>query len=314
MSTIHEQPTVEAGQAPSDHSGSTAYQQCDSCGSAVDESQRYCVVCGTRRKHSNDPAARFLSQATRRRRTSAAPTAVSAAGASGRRSTSFATAALIAVIPLALGAGVLIGRSSSGGDANLIAALKAQKAPVIQYSGTAPASGAAATGQGSGTAVAALVSTFKGPKGYAIQLGTLPAGTTQAAATKAEHADRAKGAASVGLISLSEFSVKPKPSSGAYVIYSGDYSTSQAADNALGKLKHKFPGAKVIAVTAVSTANAVTNDKVLTKTRYGSAHQVTSYKPSSAALQQGANVAAKDSHSTGKTASGVGLPDVVAVP
>jgi hypothetical protein len=312
VTTIHEQPTLQAGQPPTEPTVQPAYQQCDNCGSAVDESQRYCVVCGTRRKHSNDPAARFLSEATRRRRTSTSPAAVSVA-TTGRRSTSFATAALIAVIPLALGAGVLIGRSSSGGDANLIAALKAQKAPVIQYSGTAPASGAAA-GQGTGTAVAALVSTFKGPKGYAIQLGTLPAGTTQAAATKAEHADRAKGATSVGLISLSEFSVKPKPSSGAYVIYSGDYSTAQAANHALGTLKHKFPDAKVIAVTAVSTSNAATNDKVLTKTKFGSAHQVTSYKPSSAALKQGADVAAKDSHSTGKTASGVGLPDVVAVP
>jgi hypothetical protein len=313
VSTIHEQPTLEA-QAPTEPGGPTAYQQCDSCGSAVDESQRYCVVCGTRRKHSNDPAARFLSEATKRRRTSTSPTAVTTATAPSRRSASFATAALIAVIPLALGAGVLIGRSSSGGDANLIAALKAQKAPVIQYSGTAPASGAAATGQGAGTAVAALVSTFKGPKGYAIQLGTLPSGTTQAAATKVERTDRAKGATSVGVISLSEFTVKPKPSSGAYVIYSGDYSTAQAANHALSALKHKFRGAKVIAVTALSTSEAATGGKVLTKTRYGSAHQVTSYKPSSAALKQGANVAAKDSHSTGKTASGVGLPDVVAVP
>jgi len=53
---------------------------------------------------------------------------------------------------------------------------------------------------------------------------------------------------------------------------------------------------------------------VLTRTRYGAAHQITSYRPSARNLQQGAQVASQDSHSTGKAASGAGLPDVVAVP
>ena len=311
MSTIHEQPTLEAGQIHEGHAKEPSYQQCDSCSSPVDESQRYCVVCGTRRKHSHDPAARFLSEATRRRRPATSPASVPG-GARVRRSASVVTAALVASIPAALGVGVLIGRSSSGGDANLIAALKAQKAPVIQYSGSAPASGSGQT-QRAGTAVSAPVSSFNGSSGYAVELGTLPAGTTRAAATKAEQADRAKGAKGVGLISLSQFSVKPKPSSGAYVIYSGQYSSAQAASHALGKLKRSFPHAAVIAIKSVS-ASAATGGTVLTKTRYGTAHQVTSYKPSAAALKQGSSVAAKDSHSTGKTASGVGLPDVVAVP
>lgn len=312
MSTIHDHPTLEETQVPAAPGAPTSYQQCDSCGSPVDESQRYCVVCGTRRRHSNDPAARFMSEGTKRRRATASPAAVSA-GARPRRSASLASAALITLIPVALGAGVLIGRSSGGGDANLIAALKAQKAPVIQYSGSAPASGSA-TRLAAGTAVAAPVSSFSGSSGYAVELGTLPAGTSRAAAASAERADRAKGATALGLISLSQFSVKPRPPSGAYVIYSGHYSSAQAARSALAKLKKSFPKATVIEIKSLSASSAAGAGKVLTKTRYGTAHQVTSYKPSAAALKQGESVAAKDSHSTGKTASGVGLPDVVAVP
>jgi len=235
MSTTQEQspapatrPTRDSPAAglPADPgTSSSPYHPCDSCGAPLDDRQRYCVSCGTRRKHAEDPAARFLAQATRRRRS---PVARAGAGSgAGRRSASLATVILIAVVPLALGAGVLIGRSSAGGDGKLIAALRAEKAPVIEYSGTAAATGA---GQAVG-----------GPK---VRVGK----------GKGTHTRSARSAKS----------------------------------SAAGK--------------------------VLTTTRYGSATQVTGYKPSAAALSQGASVANSDSHATGTAASGAGLPSVVAVP
>lgn len=298
-------------------SGSSPYQPCDHCGAPLDEPQRYCLACGSRRKHANDPAARFLSQATKRRRAPAATATPSPPR--GRRSAPLAIAALIAVIPLALGAGVLIGRSSSGQDGKLIAALRAQKTPVIQYSGGAPAAEtattpASATRQAVAAAPAAPVSTFKLSHGYAVELQTLPRSTTLATATKAERAATAKGAHGVGLISQSDFAITPRPPAGAYVVYSGSYTTLQAAQQALSKLKHEFPGASVITVKSVASASSTSGGKVLTKTHFGTAHQVTGYKPTKKALSQGAAVAKQDSHNTGKAASGVGLPDVVAVP
>jgi hypothetical protein len=230
-----------------------------------------------------------------------------------------ATAAGIALIPLALGAGVLIGRSSAGGDSKLIAALHAEKAPVIQYTGGGGA-GAASTGATSSSAARAATtsaspptSTFKLSRGYVVQLGTLPSSSSQSAATRAEKADQSKGATSLGVVAPSGFTLTPTPPSGDYVIYSGSYSSKSEAARALAKLKGKFPSAKVVEVQAIGSSSKGTG-KPLTKTRYGTAHQVTGYKPSSQALAQGSQAAQHDSHSTGTTASGAGLPDQVAVP
>jgi hypothetical protein len=315
VSVSPQQPPLEAVPAPSDLNQVSPYQPCDACGTPLDHRQRYCVACGTRRKHADDPAARFLSSAARRRR--AAASAAPPASRQRRAATSAATAVAVAVIPLALGAGVLIGRSASGGDAKLIAALHAEKAPVIEYSGTGAGAGTAGTAGTAATVAsattAAPVSTFKLTHGFAVQLGTLPAGTGQAAAAQAEHADVTKGAGPVGLIAQSDFRVTPSPPSGAFVIYAGSYASQAAARSALAKLKARFPAAKVIAVRAVH-ASPGTGGKALTRTRYGTAHQVTNYKPNAAALSQGSQVASQDSRSTGKAASGSGLPDVVAVP
>jgi hypothetical protein len=312
-------PSPEVVTPSSEATETSPFQPCDNCGSPLDDRQRYCVVCGDRRKHADDPAARFLSSATRRRRTSAA--ASPASGAKPRRTTaSLATAAMIAVIPVTLGAGVLIGRSSAGGDGKLIAALHAQKAPVIQYSGGAPAaSGSAASTGATGASTVASVSTtpptstFSLKHGYAVELGTLPSSTSQPAAGAAEKSDEAKGASAVGIIAQSDFTVTPSPPGGTFVVYSGSYPTQAAAEKALAKLKKKFPAAKVVKVQSTASV-AKSAGKVLTKTSYGSAHQATGYKPNNTALQQGAQVVQQDSHDTGKAASGSGLPDVVAVP
>jgi hypothetical protein len=104
------------------------YESCDQCGSPVDDKQRYCVVCGSRRKHVHDPALRYLAGAGARSRGATKPTAQSRRG---RRSAGLGTALVIAVIPLAVALGLLIGHAGSGSDAKVLAALRAAKAPVV---------------------------------------------------------------------------------------------------------------------------------------------------------------------------------------
>ncbi len=289
-----------------------SYEPCVGCGSPLDERQRYCVACGTRRRDANDPAARFLSAATRRRRSPAA-----AAGSSSvprRRSATLATGLAVAAIPAALGIGVLIGRSSNSSDANLLAAVRAERSSVVESSATPGATAAgSSSASGSAASVSHPVNTFTLSRGYAVELSTLSGSSTAAAASKVERADRGKGAPGVGVIARSDYQVSPRPSAGAYVIYSGAYSSQAAAQSALSHIRRAFPQAKVISVRSRS-ASAGASGPVLSKTHFGSAHQVSSYKPSSTSLSQGANVAKQDSHSTGKKASGSGLPDVVAVP
>ncbi len=288
-----------------------SYQPCDDCGAALDDRQRYCIVCGARRKHADDPAARFLTAATRRRRASAAAAGSSAAS---RRTNGvpLAVVAGIAAIPIALGAGVLIGRSSAGGDGKLIAALRAQKAPVISYGGTAAS---ASSGSGGGSSASTSVSnTFTADHGWVVQLAAVPAAGGASAITHDEQVDRGKGATKVGVIAGSGHTLSPSPPSGDVVIYSGPYPSRASAQKALAKLHSTFPHATVVKVSSSTSASASGGGKVLTKTKYGSATKASGYKATQKATAQGKSVASKDSHATGKNASGAGLPTVVSIP
>src|SRR5271167_3749406 len=96
---------------PPDASGAGAivaaerHEQCDECGVAVERAQRYCVNCGARRRHVDDPAARYLSHTTAKAR---ADQSVARRSASrGRRSPGLGSALVVAVIPLAVALGVL---------------------------------------------------------------------------------------------------------------------------------------------------------------------------------------------------------------
>jgi len=104
------------------------YESCEQCGSPVDDKQRYCVVCGSRRKHVQDPALRYLAGAGARSRGATKSTGQSGRG---RRSAGIGTALVIAVIPLAVALGLLIGSAGSGSDAKVLAALRAARAPVV---------------------------------------------------------------------------------------------------------------------------------------------------------------------------------------
>ena len=95
------------------------------------------------------------------------------------------------------------------------------------------------------------------------------------------------------------------------MIYSGQYRSSADASAALAKLKHAFPAAKVIAVRPVGSSSAV-----LSTTAYGSAHQVSGFKPTAGQLATGAKVVSQESKETNGSyvKSQQGLPDSISVP
>jgi len=309
-----EAPTVAQPAQP-------AYETCEHCEAPVEAAQRYCVVCGARRKHVHDPAARFLAAASSRSRQP--PRAVvglagvGVAGVGRRGGSGLVVALAVAAIPLAVAAGLLIGRHGNSVPNSLLAALRAEKPPVVNVSagGANGATAASATTGASATPVSRLTSSFALQQGYAVELQTLPAsGTTQATVSAAEQHARARGASAVGLISQADFRVTPAPPAGSYVIYSGQYRTSAQATSALAKLRRAFPGAKVISVRSASAPAAA--GAVLSTTSYGSAHQVSGFKPSAAQLSSGAKVVNQVSKELNNSyvKAQQGLPDAISVP
>lgn len=284
-----------------------SYDTCDECNAPVDSNQRYCVVCGAHRKHVYDPAARYISGATSRTRAAARPGRTT----SGRqRGPSLVTALVLALIPLAVALGLLLGHSGNSTDSKLLAALRAQKPEVVNVGGGTGAASASNTP----SAPASLSSDFSLSRGYTVELGTIPGGSTQSAASAAEGADRAKGATGVGLISQSDFTVTPKPPSGDYVIYAGQYKTRSAARDALGKLRKAFPSATVISVASASAAG---QGAALNTTAYGTFHSVVGVKkPSHVQLNQGAAVTKQVAGEINKNyvQSQKGLPNQISVP
>jgi hypothetical protein len=294
---------TETSTTPGQEQG--AHERCDQCSSPVDEAQRYCVVCGSRNKRAEDPVARYLAVATSRSR--AAKTA-RPAGARRRRLSGLGTAAVIAAIPLAVAVGVIVGRANSGGDSKLIAALRAQKAPVVTVTG----GGAAASSDQASTTTPAVTSTFTLSKGYAVELRTLTVqGTSQATVASAEAAAKAKGATGVGVLNDTDFSVTPKPSADVYVVYSGQYKTKAEATAALAKLRRRFPSAVVIAVQTTAKSSS-TSSSTASSTSPGQA-DVTATKKT---LAQGTNEVKQISKATGKGYEQAqnSLPGVVSVP
>jgi hypothetical protein len=114
--------------------------RCEDCGAAVEAEQRYCVNCGAHRRVANDPAARYFSQATARTR---ATVAVRSARPEPRRGAGMVVGLALAVIPVAVGVGVVVGRSSNNNDDKLISALNHRAAATTVAA--APATTSAAT-------------------------------------------------------------------------------------------------------------------------------------------------------------------------
>jgi hypothetical protein len=154
----------------------------------------------------------------------------------GQRSSTLTVIAGVGVLLLAMGVGVLIGRSGSSKQSST-------PAQVISVASAAPA-----TSTGAAASEASFTGDWPaGTSGYTVQLQTLPqSGTTVSAVEAAKSAASGKGAKGVGALKSEEFS---SLSSGSYVIYAGVDHSKSAAEKALGSLKKSFPGAKVIKVS-----------------------------------------------------------------
>lgn len=145
----------------------------------------------------------------------------------------------VGVLLLAMGVGVLIGRSGASSKPSVAA-------PQVISVASPTASGAST---GAAASEASFTSDWpSGTDGYTVQLQTLPQTGTQVSAVEAaKSAASAKGAKEVGALKSEEFT---SLSGSDYVIYSGVHHKKAEAEKALAGLKKSFPGAKVIRVSS----------------------------------------------------------------
>jgi hypothetical protein len=129
MSAAHSAETAPARLAPVP--AAEDYKPCDGCGAPLDDQQRYCVHCGHRRPDVEEPAVAWM--AARRTRDFAA---ASVASAPPRNPLALPALAL-ALLPVAVGIGVLAGRHGGGTDQHLLDALRNQKAPIVKVGNVA---------------------------------------------------------------------------------------------------------------------------------------------------------------------------------
>ena len=166
----------------------------------------------------------------------APPASVPPAAGAPQRNNTLTVIAGVGVLLLAMGVGVLIGRSGSAKQSAAPAQVISVASPTSTGTATTPSSEASFTGDWP-----------SGTTGYTVQLQTLPqSGTAVSAVEGAKSAASAKGAKAVGALKSEEFS---SLSSGSYVIYSGVYHKKPEAEKALSGLRKSFPGAKVIHVS-----------------------------------------------------------------
>jgi hypothetical protein len=114
------------------------YEPCEECGAPLDPQQRYCVNCAARRGNGANPASRYFAAMSKKaRRPMSRPPAKSSPGSRA------AAVAFFALLPVAVGLGVVVGRGDSGGSDNeaLLQALRQQEAAATTAStaGATPA-------------------------------------------------------------------------------------------------------------------------------------------------------------------------------
>lgn len=120
-----------------------AFEPCEECGAPMDPQQRYCVNCAARRGNGANPASRYFAAMSKRaRRPLARP-------AARQSPTSRAAAvAFFSLLPLAVGFGVVVGRSGAGEDGSSDALLQAlRERPAATATVGTAATGATATAQ-----------------------------------------------------------------------------------------------------------------------------------------------------------------------
>jgi hypothetical protein len=139
-----------------------AFEPCEECGAPMDPQQRYCVNCAARRGNGANPASRYFATMSKRaRRLPARPAAKQSP------SSRAAAVAFFALLPLAVGLGVVVGRSGSGSGDGSEALLQAlRERPTAAAAAATPATtptaakgkkaakGGKAEGEGEGKVVA----------------------------------------------------------------------------------------------------------------------------------------------------------------
>jgi hypothetical protein len=148
------------------------FDRCEQCSAPVDRDQRYCVNCGTHRRHVPDPAAKYMSRVSAHTGPRAGGVAGAVAGGAvvkgapggglSRLWTSgvgLLGALAIALIPVAAAIGVIVGHSSSGSnsklDSKLIAALESQQGGTTQTVVSTTAGSASSSSSSTSTKTAA---------------------------------------------------------------------------------------------------------------------------------------------------------------
>lgn len=243
-----------------------ASASCASCGSPLAEDQRYCLHCGERISPPSSvllggppsQAAAVPSSASLVPPGYAPPGVPSAQGGGERRGNAVTIIAGVGVLLLAMGVGVLIGRSSASKS-------NAPVSPVINVA-TAPAS----TGSSTASEAAFTSDWPVGTNGYTVQLQTLPSASTALSAVEAaKSAATAKGAKSVGALKSEEFA---SLAAGNYIVYSGVYSKQGEASKAVKGLKKSFPAATVIHLStgAAKSSSGSTSTTPAAKSPVGS--------------------------------------------
>lgn len=161
----------------------TGGDNCPSCGAALAPDQRYCLNCGQRR---GDPRLPFMDAVTFMESSKRQPQPQSAAASSpppDRRPFMSANASLIAgvaTLVLAIGVGVLIGRSGDSGSNNAAA-----PAQVIRVGGSGGGEAEASTSQANKGSASKASSSAKGPNSAAKKKAAKKLETGSSGATKA---------------------------------------------------------------------------------------------------------------------------------
>ncbi len=117
-----------------------AYEPCEECGAPMGPQQRYCVNCAARRGNGANPASRYFAAMSKRARRP-----LSRPPAKPSPTSRAAAVAFFALLPLAVGLGVVVGRSGSGGEDNNEALLQAlRERPTATATAAAPTAASAA--------------------------------------------------------------------------------------------------------------------------------------------------------------------------
>ena len=183
------------------HPSAFGHQQCDECGSAVAAEQRYCVSCGAHRRNVDDPAARYLSQASALTRRITSVTAVGEPVLRPRsRALGLGTALVLAAIPVAAGLGVVAGRSSGSGDASLVRALSHQSAAdnaLLQALSQNPSAASASTTTGAAQGSSSQPKGAKGKHRAKTRSTSSPSGSASSLSTTKPTQAQVQSGASV---------------------------------------------------------------------------------------------------------------------